>query len=231
MNGTPLFRAIEKQVIELRPSLVVVDNVAAIFAGNQNDRVMVRTFVNLFRGMARASGAAVQLLNHPSLSGITNGTGRGGNMDWRNSVRAALHLKSADDRDDAARGVRVLECVKNNYAPLGAPTRLEWVDGVLMVEGTASPHQRAAQDTAAEVQFLAHLASQSRLGRDVSDKTGKNFAPAIFATLEPPGGYTSTAFRRAMERLFRDGKIVLEAFGPRSKDKKRLALATGGEEQ
>ncbi|HEY5127439.1 MAG TPA: AAA family ATPase, partial [Bradyrhizobium sp.] len=143
MQATPLFRSVEAAIAERRPALVVLDNVAAVFAGNQNDRVMVRTFVNLFRGMARATGCGVLLLDHPSLSGMQNGTGRGGNMDWRNSVRAALHLKAAEG-DDKARGIRILECVKNNYAPLSAPLNLEWIDGVLAVEGTASPHQRAA---------------------------------------------------------------------------------------
>ena len=129
MQATPLFRSIEAAITERRPALVVLDNVAAVFAGNQNDRVMVRTFVNLFRGMARTTGCGVLLLDHPSLSGMQNGTGRGGNMDWRNSVRAALHLKAAEDKADADRGVRILECVKNNYAPLAAALRLEWVDG------------------------------------------------------------------------------------------------------
>jgi RecA-family ATPase len=227
MQATPLMRSIEAAIVQIRPALVVLDNVAAVFAGNQNDRVMVRTFVNLWRGIARSTGAGVLLLDHPSLSGLTTGTGRGGNMDWRNSVRSALHLKATDDREEAARGVRILECVKNNYAPLGSPTKLEWVDGVLAPEGTASPHQRRAAEADAETRFLDHLANVNRLGRDVGEKPGPNYAAAIFEKMEEPSGYTSAAFAKAMQRLFRDGKIALEPVGSPSRNKKRLVVVNG----
>jgi RecA-family ATPase len=227
MQDTPLMRSITAAIAQVRPVLVVLDNVAAVFAGNQNDRVMVRTFVNLWRAIARATGAGVLLLDHPSLSGLTNGTGRGGNMDWRNAVRAALHLKAVEDREEAARGVRILECVKNNYAALGTPTKLEWVDGVLAPEGTASPHQRRAAEADAETRFLDLLANVNKLGRDVGEKPGPNYAASIFERMEESGGYTSAAFAKAMQRLFRDGKIALEQVGSPSKNKKRLVIMSG----
>jgi RecA-family ATPase len=227
MQDTPLMRSITAAIAQVRPVLVVLDNVAAVFAGNQNDRVMVRTFVNLWRGIARTTGAGVLLLDHPSLSGLTNGTGRGGNMDWRNAVRAALHLKAVEDREEAARGVRMLECVKNNYAALGTPTKLEWVDGVLAPQGTASPHQRRAAEADVETRFFEHLASVNKLGRDVGEKPGPNYAASIFERMEEPGGYTSAAFAKAMQRLFRDGKIALEQVGSPSRNKKRLVIVSG----
>jgi RecA-family ATPase len=227
MQATPLFRSVEAAIAERRPALVVLDNVAAVFAGNQNDRVMVRTFVNLFRGMARATGCGVLLLDHPSLSGMQNGTGRGGNMDWRNSVRAALHLKAAEDKADADRGVRVLEHLKSNYAPLQAAQRLEWVDGVLSIEGTASPLQHAARDAQADERFIEHLATRNRLGRDVGENPGRNYAPKIFEEMEGAGGYTKRAFAAAMERLFLAGKIELEPVGSPSDNKKRLIVGAG----
>ena len=91
MKPTPLFDLIKAAIYGCRPVLVIVDNVAATFTGNQNDRVSVRSFVNLWRQIAQiGSRPAVVLLNHPSLSGLTNGSGRGGSMDWRNAVRSAL---------------------------------------------------------------------------------------------------------------------------------------------
>jgi hypothetical protein len=65
MQATPLFRSVEAAVRTMRPGLVVLDNVAAVFAGNQNDRVMVRTFVNLWRGMARAAGCGATRSSEP----------------------------------------------------------------------------------------------------------------------------------------------------------------------
>jgi hypothetical protein len=117
--------------------------------------------------------------------------------------------------------------VKNNYAPQGSPVRLEWVDGVLSVEGTASPHLRAAQNAQADEKFIEHLETRNRLGRDVSDKAGRNYAPKIFEEMEGPGGYTKRKFAEAMERLFNGGKIELEPVGPPSDNKKRIVRLIG----
>ena len=228
VEATPLFRSIVEHVEQLRPVLVVVDHVAAIYGGDQNHRGMVRGFMNLWRGLARSSGAAILLLNHPSLSGLTTGTGRGGSMDWRNSVRAGLHIKPAEDRADADRGVRVLECVKNNYAPPGSPVRLEWVDGLLTVEGTASPIQRAAQDAQADEKFLELLGRFTRLGIDVGPSTGQNYAPKVFAEASDSGGYTSRGFATIMHRLLHHGRVQIEEHGPPSKRRKRLVIAGQG---
>jgi AAA domain len=132
MRPTPLMCRIAAAIEQAAPVLVVVDNVAATFAGNQNDRAMARSFVNLWRRIANGpSKPAVLLLDHPSLSGLTNNTGRGGNMDWRNAVRAALWLHPADDKAEADRGIRILETAKSNYGPPGNPVRLQWADGGL----------------------------------------------------------------------------------------------------
>lgn len=227
-RSTPLFDTMAECIVAQRPVLVLIDNVAAIYGGDQNNRAMVRAFMNRWRAVARASDACILLLNHPSLSGLNAGTGRGGSMDWRNAVRAALHLKPAPDQADADRGVRVLECVKNNYAPLGPPTRLEWEEGVLTVEGTASPHHRAAHDAGADERFLAHLDTRNGLGRDVSDKSGKNYAPKVFEDMEKqtgPNGYTKRKFAEAMERLFAARKIELQPIGPPSANRKRIVRA------
>jgi RecA-family ATPase len=69
MRPTRLMHSIAAAIENAAPVLVVVDNVAAVFAGNQNDRVMVRSFVNLWRTIAHGpSKPAVLLLDHPSLS-------------------------------------------------------------------------------------------------------------------------------------------------------------------
>ncbi|WP_441268029.1 AAA family ATPase [Bradyrhizobium sp. 215_C5_N1_1] len=99
MWPTPLFGSLAMLVDKVRPALIVVDSIAATFGGNQNDRVHARTFVSLFRRLAQDAGCAVLLLDHPSLSGITSGTGRGGSMDWQNATRARLHLEQVGSQD------------------------------------------------------------------------------------------------------------------------------------
>lgn len=210
MQPTPLFHSIAATIADIAPVLVIVDNVAATFTGSQNDRVMVRSYVNLWRRIARQpSRPAVLLLDHPSLSGLTSGTGRGGNMDWRNAVRSALYLRVPDDKAEADRGIRILETVKSNYAAPGKPARLQWSDGGLALEHAPTSLHRLAKDTECEDTFLRYLDERSAQGRPVSDKNGKNYAPAVFAEMAGSGGFTAKAFAQAMDRLFAARKITL----------------------
>jgi RecA-family ATPase len=226
MQPTPLFRSIEARIKEIAPVLVVLDNVSAVYAGQQNSRVMVRSFVNLFRTIAhQPSRPAVLLLDHPSLSGMTNGTGRGGNMDWRNSVRSGHYLRAPDDKAEADRGVRLLETVKSNYGPLGKPVRLQWSDGGLALEGAQSPLRKIAQDQEADEVFLRLLDERNRIGLIVSPEVGRNYAPTIFEGLDGNGGYGKPIFARAMDRLLTADRIAVVNDGPPSRCRKRLVRA------
>ena len=58
-GADPLFEALRAAALDIRPALIVVDSIAAAFGGNQNDRVHARTFVGMFRQLAREAGCAV----------------------------------------------------------------------------------------------------------------------------------------------------------------------------
>jgi hypothetical protein len=126
--ATPLFESLREAAKVIRPRLIVVDSNAATLGGNYLDRVHARTFVSLFRQLAREANCAVLLLDHPSLSGMTNGTGRAGNMDWQNAVRALLYLRTTENEQGATAG-RELEVMKSNYGPRGEKQKLRWEDG------------------------------------------------------------------------------------------------------
>jgi RecA-family ATPase len=225
MHPTPLFRSIESAVAAIGPVLVIVDNVAATFTGNQNDRVMVRSYVNLWRTIARqASRPAVLLLDHPSLSGLTNGSGRGGNMDWRNAVRSALYLRVPEDKAEADRGIRVLETQKSNYGPCGEPIRLQWATGGLQLEQAPTSFARIAEDAKVDDLFLRLLDKFTAQGRDVRASTGIGYAPREFED-DPEAkaaGVRAKAFKVAMDRLF-EAKKIATVQGRRSKRIERTA--------
>jgi RecA-family ATPase len=226
MHPTPLFCSMEAAIAQIAPVAVIVDNVAAIFTGNQNDRVMVRSFVNLWRKIARqASHPAVVLLDHPSLSGLTNGNGRGGNMDWRNAVRSALYLRVPDAKAEADRGIRILETQKSNYGPTGQPVRLQWSDGGLALEHAPSALHRLAKDAECEETFLRLLDERGAQGRPVGEKYASTYAPKVFAKLVGNGGFTAVAFAKAMERLFATSRITLQQTGPVSKRRAHIIRA------
>ncbi|HTC04897.1 MAG TPA: AAA family ATPase [Xanthobacteraceae bacterium] len=224
MQPTRIMQEIAAAIVEFSPALIIVDNVAATFAGNQNDRVSVRSYVNLWRQIAHGpSKPAVLLLDHPSLSGLTNGSGRGGNMDWRNAVRSALWLHPPTDGAEADRGIRILETAKSNYGPPGNPLRLVWAEGGLQLEHTQPSHHRAAKDAECEETFLRLLDQREGQGRHVSGQaTAPTYAPKAFVEMPDNGGFARKAFAAAMERLLTAGKIVQVMEGPASRQRGHL---------
>lgn len=221
MVPTPLFGALATAAGQIRPALIVVDSIAATFGGNQNDRVSARTFVSLFRRLAQDLDCSVLLLDHPSLSGITSGTGRGGSMDWQNATRARLHLETVQG-DDGSTG-RVLEVKKSNYGPTGEKVKLQWNDGCFVTEGTASAPHQAAAHASAEQRYLECLDAITAQGRHVCHAPGRGYAPKAFAEMPQSGGMTWRAFQAAQERLFATGQIQNVPYGPKSKGTKCIA--------
>jgi len=224
MRPTRAMLELAAGIEQMAPIAIAVDNVAATFAGNQNDRVSVRSYVNLWRQIAHGpSKPAVLLLDHPSLSGLTNGSGRGGNMDWRNAVRSALYLHPAEEKAEADRGIRILETAKSNYGPPGNPVRLQWADGGLQLEHAPTSLHRIAKDAECDETFLRLLDEREGQGRHVSSEPrAATYAAKAFATMPNNDGFTRTAFAGAMERLLQTGKIHQVMEGPASRQRGRL---------
>jgi RecA-family ATPase len=220
---TPLFDSLRAAALEIRPVLIVVDSIAATFGGNQNDRVHARSFVGMFRRLAHDVDCAVLLLDHPSLSGITSGTGRGGSMDWQNATRARLHLETVDDTEGGAD--RVLEVKKTNYGPFGEKVKLRWEDGCFVMQGETPAPARAAAEAVADQAYLDCLDIATVQGRNVFEATGRSYAPAVFAAMPEVKvkGISARAFVAAQERLLSAGLIWNEPYGPPSRNSRHLA--------
>ncbi|KJC37962.1 hypothetical protein UP06_30405 [Bradyrhizobium sp. LTSP857] len=221
---TPLFEALAAAVFDIRPVLVVVDSIAAVFGGNQNDRTHARSFVGMFRKLAREADCAVMLLDHPSLSGITSGTGRGGSMDWQNATRARLHLETVQDEGGGTD--RVLEVKKTNYGPAGERVAIRWEEGSFVMKGSESAPAQAAAFNVADQAYLACLDAATAQGRNVFPMPGKGHAPKVFADMPQANGMTWQGLAKAQERLFAAGKIANVPFGKPSKDAKRIERTT-----
>ena len=69
-------------VPSLRPRLLILDNLADIFGGDENARDLARQFVSLIRGLAIDLDCTVLMLSHPSLSGMASGRGASGSTAW-----------------------------------------------------------------------------------------------------------------------------------------------------
>jgi RecA-family ATPase len=217
---------LEKTIVVVRPALIVIENAADVFAGNENDRTLVTRFVRkLLGGLTSISNASVALIQHPSVSGLADGTGRSGTTGWSNAGRWRLNftkIKSSSDDDDADSGLRQLHIIKNNLGPVGEKVRVRWERGVFVLEDVGSTTQRAAAEAPIDDAFLRCLDAATAQGRTVSDKTGRNYAPGIFEEMPEAKGIKAPAFKLAMTRLFSASRIKVVTVGTKSNPKSQL---------
>ncbi|NBU29569.1 MAG: ATPase, partial [Caulobacteraceae bacterium] len=166
IQTTPRWGQLVAAIHEHRPRLLVLDSRADVFAGSEISRAQVRSFIGLLRQLAIAQDMAVVLLSHPSLAGISSGSGSSGSTHWRNAVRAGLYLKRPEDPEQDPDD-RVLEVVKSNYSARGMGVRLRWAAGAFEVVDGPQPanHKEAAQ--AIDAKFLDLLDSYTEAGRPV----------------------------------------------------------------
>jgi RecA-family ATPase len=226
---TPLFARLRQAVRDIRPRLIVIDNSADVFAGNENDRAQVRQFITLLRGIAIDANAGLLLTSHPSLTGISSGSGLSGSTAWNASVRSRLYFRRAktDKDEEPDPDLRVLELMKSNYGPTGETITLRWKAGLFLpVAGTGGLDKLAAEQ-AAEQLFLTLLDRFNGQGRNSSEKpNAPTYAPTMFAKEHEA---KEQAIRKAdlevaMRRLFAADKIWLEPYGAPSKATTRLKV-------
>jgi RecA-family ATPase len=190
IQPTKLFGRIREAACDIKPKLIVLDNSADVYGGNENDRAQVRQFIGILRGMAIAAGAGVLLTSHPSLTGINTGTGLSGSTAWNASVRSRLYFKRATTEKDEEPDpdLRVLEVMKSNYGPIGETIQLQWKDGLFLPVNGMSNLERLAAEQMAEQLFLTLLAEFDRQGDNGSAKrNAPNYAPTGKISLQPYG--------------------------------------------
>jgi RecA-family ATPase len=224
MTRAPLLDQIEAWIEARRPRLLVIDSVAAVFDGDAIARRQVRAFLAILRKIARRTGVAILLLDHPSVRGMADGSGTANSVDWRNSVRAMLHL-SDPERDDP--DARTLTVTKTNRGRPGEKIELRW-NGLTftMAAGAASSPHRAAAERNIDDLFLRLLDKRNAQARPVHAKSAKGSAPSEFALDPDAAGVTAEGFRGSMERLLTNGRIIVVETGPSSKRRSHLERAS-----
>lgn len=206
---TPFWHQVREMVGDIRPALLTVDTAADTFGGNENIRPQVRQFVQgALTKLAIEFRCAVLLCAHPSVAGLTSGSGTGGSTAWNNSVRSRLYLS----RDEVTQRL-VLERKKSNYAKAGERIELMWQAGAFIRFATV-PGQamRTEADVEYEQLFLGLLREFTARGQGVGvDKRG-NYAPREFgrAMREQGQSVNEMGLGMAMNRLLEMGVIELK---------------------
>jgi RecA-family ATPase len=100
--------------LNIDAGLIVIDNASDAFAGDENIRTMVRTFLRSLKKIAKTSNGGVVLLSHvnreTAKGGFNDKEGYSGNTAWHNSVRSRLFLKK-----DKQTGLLTLSQEKSNH--------------------------------------------------------------------------------------------------------------------
>ena len=226
LRPTPLLEELREQVHDHRAELVILDNVARIFGGSENDRHAVTTFLAWLA--AACAPAAVLLLAHPAKTG---GSEYSGSTAWEGAVRARLYLSDRppdqDDDEDAPVDdrVRYLARRKSNYSALDL-RRLTFQDGVLIpapVEPgrTGRPMGEAAQDVVRRaVRALAERGIYGSHGQRSS-----HYLPRLVRQYGLLDGLTEREFAAAMRAMILAGELVTREVGKYVNRTPRMGLA------
>lgn len=237
MRLTPLYGRLEATIKDQRPRLVVLDNVADIFGGNENVKGLVRQFIGMIRRFAIVYDCAVLMLAHPSLSGMASGSGSSGNVAWNNSVRSRLYLKRQHDdaKEITDPDFRKLVSMKANYAATGGEIGMRWEHGRFVptetpAAATGSIDRMAIQSRAERV-FLALVHRFNEEGRNISPSPSAGYAPLLFAKHPQAEGVTKRQFEIAMDTLLVAGRIKIVEVGPASKRRKNIEITEANDEE
>lgn len=221
---TPLLDALDAEIARVQPALVVLDTLADLTAGEENNRAHARQFIGLLRGLAIRHGCALLLLSHPSLTGMASGSGLSGSTAWNASVRSRLYLDRIRDGDyEANPDARRLVTKKANFARTGGEIGLTWHAGVFVAEAAPTGLDALAAGAKGQRVFLQMLAEFTAQGRYVSANPGPTYAPAQFVGNPGAEGCAKRALKSAMDALFSRGDIVVAEHGKGAKARSHIA--------
>ncbi|MDF0487164.1 AAA family ATPase [Sphingomonas sp. H39-1-10] len=206
LRTTPAYRMLRATIEQTGAKLVTLDNVAHLFAGNENDRSQVTAFINLLYQLCGDLDVTILLIAHRNKSGDSYS----GSTAWLNAVRSQVLLERSDEHDA---DLRRMSLGKANYARAGEEVIFRWHDFALIRNDDLPA--RVGAELAATIQanadnaiFLRCLAERNRQHRQVSEKpTAANYAPKHFETMAEAKGLKRKRLEAAMDRLFRIGAI------------------------
>jgi RecA-family ATPase len=115
IEPTAMWHALDAYMTEFKPGLTILDVLADMFAGDENNRAQVRQFIGLLKKLARKHDCAFLLLAHPSLTGMSTGSGTSGSTGWNNAVRSRMYFQTAkaSDGTEPNKNLRTLEGKKS----------------------------------------------------------------------------------------------------------------------
>jgi RecA-family ATPase len=227
VETTILYKRLYEAAGDIKPKNISIDTLSRAFSGNEIDRVQVYAFAMHMQALAMVGGGSVTVLSHPSLQGISSGSGISGSTAWHGAFRFRQYLRGikSEDGEQPDSDLRQLEFKKNQYGPIGESVVLRYQRGLFLPEGGVCSLDKMAREQKADDVFLNLLARYDREGRNVSDKpTSPTYAPANFRKEKEASGLRKEDLADAMRRLFAVGKIHIESYGKPSRPYSRIRI-------
>ena len=225
---TPFYDQVLVAAKDIGAELTIIDTIADTFGGNENDRGQVRQYVNACLGrLARETSGSVLVLGHPSVAGMTSGTGTSGSTGWSNTFRSRLFLHAPEAEDGQVdRDARILSRKKANYAGEDQ-IELRWEDRVFKKVG--QPGRDTVNRLAIRVLFLEVLADLDKRKVNVSaNRHAPNYAPKVMrrepAVIKNTLRVRANDLENAMLKLIQDERIVVAQYGRPSDPRYRLEV-------
>jgi RecA-family ATPase len=210
---TPFYGLLLEMACDEKAGFVVLDTLADMFGGSQNDAGQVRQFVQFGLGRLARTVGGVLVCAHPSRAGQNSGSGESGSVQWDAAFRSRLYLADppkSDDDEIVDPNARLLARKKANYAARDEAIELFWRDGAFHTYGSARDDDRPD----AESVFLALLDKMAAEGQMLSPNArAGNYAPKMFMARPERHGYRLPDFVRAMQSLMSKRDIRVEEQG------------------
>ena len=215
---TPVLEQLREQAMDLRADVVILDNVAHLYGGNENDRPSVTAFQNSLTGAL--AGLATLLLGHPSRSPNSEFSG---SSAWENAARTRLYLgdklpdQKGDPDEEPADDVRYLARRKANYSSRDW-RRFNYANGVLVPEDIDPRGGIVAEirERNAEKALLDGVQRLKEIGQHPTDgTTSPRFLPRLMAEFKLSQGISRPELADAMRRLILAGKLRRAQVGRR----------------
>lgn len=210
MAHSETFTLLHDTLAMTKAEVLVLDNVAHLFAGNENDRGQVTRFVNALYGLVKQFDLSILLIGHPNKSGDAYS----GSTAWLNAVRSQIELARPDDAEHDP-DARVLRLGKANYARAGAEIRFRWHDHAFALDDELPRNvmdeiREVGRMNAEDTAFMDCLSASTDRKQAVSQNPGVNYYGKIFPAMREARGLKKEAFEAAFQRLLARREIELD---------------------
>ena len=217
LHTTPMLTELQEQVADYQADVVILDNVARMYGGDENVRHQVTQFVNWVSGACNARHPTAQLLlAHPAK--IT-GSEYAGSTAWEAAVRSrwffgrTLPDAEGQPEDD---NIRYLSRRKSNYSGLDA-IKLEYdnVRNILVRAQTEETDNRKTINSGrAEKMIIDAIKDFARQGIITSDGNRQaNYIVREMARRDLFPQRQARLIEQALFRLMEAGKVRREVVG------------------